>query len=271
MGAYFDHHFLSGTALFDLQLDGIEEPGVPVVAPVGVASSVAFGTTTVAAIGSASVQPTGIASGEAFGTAAISTASGSVVAPEGIGSIEQFGTATVQSSSLSPELPPLVVEDGTGRADSDSYASFEFANSYHTKRGNTAWMAEPAGERVVALRKATTYIDAAYVWRGTRASATQSLAWPRIGVCREGFSIPSNAVPIDLQRAVCELALKALSTELMPDVAPDVVTQESVGPVSVSYGQARNGGLTRFSLVDAMLRGLTLAGGAGGSVRLVRA
>lgn len=165
----------------------------------------------------------------------------------------------------------LIVEDGTGRTDAESYASVAYADAYHTAMGSASWAIATEGAREAALRRATAYADAAYLWRGLRAWPEQSLAWPRGGVVSDNIDLPSDEVPVQLQRAVCELALKALSTDLMPDIAPDVVTQESVGPVSVSYGQSRNGGMTRFSLVDAMLRDLVLSGGAGGSVRVTRA
>ncbi|WP_341928797.1 DnaT-like ssDNA-binding protein [Methyloversatilis discipulorum] len=165
----------------------------------------------------------------------------------------------------------LIVEDGTGRPDADSYVPVAFADQYLAAMGASAWAAASVPAREVALRKATAYVEAAYMWRGERSSGGQALSWPRAGVCRDGVVVASNAVPVQVQRAVCELAAKALTVDLMPDVAPEVVTEETVGPISTSYGQARNGGLTRFSLVDSMLRGLTLAGGAGGSVRVVRA
>jgi hypothetical protein len=165
----------------------------------------------------------------------------------------------------------LIVEDGAGRTDADSYASLTFADAYHVSMGNASWAAETEGARETALRRATVYADNAYTWRGLRSWPEQSLAWPRGGVVSDNIDIPSNEVPIQLQRAVCELALKALTADLMPDVSSDVVTAEAVGPVSVSYGNPRNGGLMRFSLVDSMLRDLLLSGGSGGSVRVVRA
>lgn len=165
----------------------------------------------------------------------------------------------------------LIVEDGTGRADAESYASVAQADAYHAAMGAASWAAATEGEREIALRKATAYVEAGYAWRGERVSSTQALAWPRVGACRDGIELPSDEIPVQLRRAVFELALKSLTSELMPDVAPEVVTAESVGPISTSYGAARNGGLTRFSLVDAMLRGLVLSGGASGSVRVARA
>lgn len=165
----------------------------------------------------------------------------------------------------------LIVEDGTGRADAESYASLAEADAYHEAMGSASWPAATAPEREIALRKATAYVEAGYTWRGVRTTSRQALSWPRGDVCVDGVAVPSDQVPVRLKRAVFELALKALTSDLMPDVAPEVVTAESVGPVSTSYGAARNGGLTRFSLVDAMLRDLVLSGGAGGSVRVVRA
>lgn len=165
----------------------------------------------------------------------------------------------------------IIVETGTGRSDAESYASVADADAYHAAMGNASWPVATETSREAALRKATAYVEAAYTWRGVRATVDQALSWPRGDVMVDGIGVPVDEVPAKLRNAVCELALKSLTAELMPDVSPDVVTAEAVGPISTSYGQPRNGGLTRFSFVDAMLRDLTLAGGAGGAVRVVRA
>lgn len=166
---------------------------------------------------------------------------------------------------------PLITEDGTARADAESYASIAFADAYHDAMGAASWANATLTARETALRKATAYVEAAYTWRGVRATVEQALSWPRGGVMVDGVGVEIDVVPIQLQRAVCELALKSLTVTLMPDVSPDVVTREKVGPVEAEYGQPRNGGLTRFALVDAMLRDLALTGGAGSSVRVTRA
>ena len=84
----------------------------------------------------------------------------------------------------------LIVEDGTGRADAESYASVSVADAYHTARGNTAWAAlATTALKEAALRKATDYLGQTYGlrWKGYRMTTTQALDWPRELVCRPGF------------------------------------------------------------------------------------
>ena len=49
----------------------------------------------------------------------------------------------------------LVVEDGTGKADAESYISVADADTYHSNRGNTDWAALTTTEKEQLLRGAT--------------------------------------------------------------------------------------------------------------------
>jgi len=146
----------------------------------------------------------------------------------------------------------LVVEDGTGRADAESYVALAFADDYHAKLDNAAWAAAGDTTREAALRRATQYLDTRYTFAGAPLTTTQALAWPR-----DIAPWPVRAV----QNATCEAALRALDGALYTDVADAPVTQETVGPISVSYGVGQNGGQTRLTIIDDMLR--ALLGGIG--------
>lgn len=52
----------------------------------------------------------------------------------------------------------LIVEDGTGLADAESYLSVADADTYHADRNNEAWQDYSTAEKEAALRKATQYI-----------------------------------------------------------------------------------------------------------------
>ncbi|UYW34472.1 DnaT-like ssDNA-binding protein [Methylorubrum extorquens] len=134
---------------------------------------------------------------------------------------------------------PLIVEDGTGRADAESYASVAQADEYHQKRGTAGWTGDEAAKEA-ALRRATDYLDGAYRtrWLGQAAMLEQSLAWPRAFVRDERAYLPSDAVPAAVVRACCEAALRELQSpgSLAPDLFPgERVVSETVGPLSVEY------------------------------------
>ncbi|MBP8812322.1 MAG: hypothetical protein KBE25_00645 [Laribacter sp.] len=143
-----------------------------------------------------------------------------------------------------------------GTIDADSYVTLAEADAYHAKRGEAAWAAAADTAREAALIKATAYLDASYRFDGDPLSDTQALAWPR--------TVAAD-IPQRVKDAQCELAIRALSADLMPDSDGRVVTAKSIGPIKTEFAQV---GGARFPLVDALLRDL-LAGG--GRIRLVRA
>ncbi len=155
----------------------------------------------------------------------------------------------------------LVVEDGTGLANADSYLSVADATSYHASFGNDAWAAATSDAQEQALRRATQYVDANYSFRGSPLTTTQALAWPR----NLGLAWPIRG----LSNATAELALRALDGALFADQSGGEVIEESVGPVGVKYQPSGLGGQTRFAVVDSLLAPYT--GGGRMSMRLERA
>jgi len=119
----------------------------------------------------------------------------------------------------------LVVEDGTGKSDADSYLSETDADTYHTKyTGSTDWSGASSSEKEMALRKATQYLDAVYGrrWKGVRANEAQALHWPRSNAeDRDGVAIDDDDLPVMLERATAEAALRAITETngLMPDIS----------------------------------------------------
>ena len=128
----------------------------------------------------------------------------------------------------------LVVEDGTGLPTANSYVSLAEVAAYHADRNHPAWGSASTASQTAAAIAATRYLDTTYPYEnGLRLSKDQGLLWPRkVAYDMEGFSLP--AIPPALKWAACELALVALTEELLP--AQDRETaQEAVGPLSVVY------------------------------------
>ena len=169
----------------------------------------------------------------------------------------------------------LVVEDGTGIATAESYATVAAADARHAALGNTAWTGGDAIKEQ-ALRRATQHMVQAYRtrWRGTRLLRAQALDWPRYGVTADGYDVPSTEVPAEVVAACCDLALRALAGDLNPDLTADtsrVVIREKVGPLETEYAQPAISApqSPRYVSVDAMLAPYLIGGGA--MARLVRA
>lgn len=154
----------------------------------------------------------------------------------------------------------LVVEDGTGLANAESYVSVADADAYHTAMGNSAWTGSDAAKEV-ALRKAAQYLNTRYRFLGNCLKTGQSLAFPRDDiVTRDGLVLkwPIKCV----KDAACELALRALSGTLYTDQDDRPVKQETVGPLTVVYGDSQNNGQVRYATVDSLLKPVT--GGTNG-------
>ncbi|MDD5724452.1 MAG: hypothetical protein PHY29_12070 [Syntrophales bacterium] len=168
----------------------------------------------------------------------------------------------------------LICEDGSGKSDSESYISVADASTYFSNRGVTAWAALDTGEatavREAALRKATDYMTAVYRdrWEGVRYTEDQALDWPRSGVVRDSWAVGYDEVPTEVARACAELALKAASADLQPDLTQGVV-REKVGPIETEYDRY-SPQATRYSFIDNMLAPFLKSRG-GCSVPLVRA
>lgn len=150
----------------------------------------------------------------------------------------------------------LIVEDGSGKVDAESYVSVADCAAYAVSHGLAFTGDEPAKE--ARLRRATQYIDAQYAFKGEEQTDTQALAWPRT---------VAIGVPREIVSACCELACK--SGDLWQDVDPSAVVSETIGPLSTTYAEPANGGQVRYAAVDALLKRWVSGGGM--SVRVVRA
>lgn len=103
----------------------------------------------------------------------------------------------------------IVVEDGTGKTNANSYVSVADADAYLAiKIGqNSAWNALVTGTKESYLEWATTLLDQRTRWSGFKSVQASALAWPRTGVIdREGFSVATNVVPTPVADAVVEIA-----------------------------------------------------------------
>lgn len=167
----------------------------------------------------------------------------------------------------------FLVEDGSGLANSNSYASLAYADAYFADRGVTAWTGSDSAKQQ-ALIKATDYIETRFSLRfkGTMLQQLplyQALSFPRTGIAE--FANPvlgqANPLPNNLLKATCEYALRALTTVLAPDVVTDPsgyainMSMKKVGPLEKSVHFQTSPGskreiLRQYPAADMLLRGL---------------
>jgi len=155
----------------------------------------------------------------------------------------------------------LIVETGTGMAGAESYVTVAEADTYHTARGNEAsWSDLDTDVKEQFLRRATDYMIEVYRqrWKGRRLNFTQALDWPRYGVQVEDIGydryiayLPANSVPQAVKNACAELALRAKSGELSPDIKREVV-EKTIGPIRTVYA-AGAPQYVRYRAIDNLL------------------
>jgi hypothetical protein len=157
----------------------------------------------------------------------------------------------------------IIVEDGSIVTDAESYCTLAFANTYHANRGNTAWDAlDDIDDKEPALRKATEYMGQVYrlKWLGLRADDDQALDWPRIGVVTgDEITIDDDVVPLEVQRACAELALKAASGALLSDLTQQKVMVK-IGSITSQY-DPYSPQYKRYPAIDGMLSAYLLRRG----------
>lgn len=156
----------------------------------------------------------------------------------------------------------IVLEDGTGLANSNSYGSFAGYVAYWLEVGVVVAEAQAVIE--AGLVKATRYLGLRFRWKGSRLlPETQALDWPRCGVYTlDGVYI--EGLPVELVRATYEYARRSLSSELVPDPTVDasgvtvVGKREKVGPIEteVSFSGSSSSTFRPWPAADRLVRHL---------------
>jgi hypothetical protein len=165
----------------------------------------------------------------------------------------------------------LIVEDGSGKINADSYVSVEDADVYASTRGNDDWCTSGGytyGQKAAALRIATRYLDSTFTYIGyvLYTQPPQALKWPRLAAYDEDYKLYSG-VPVLMIQATCELAASHLREGPINAVDynpyPNIFSV-GAGGVNVAFGSTR-GGLLRarraiYTYVKDSLSPLTTGG-----------
>jgi hypothetical protein len=176
----------------------------------------------------------------------------------------------------------LIVENGTGLSNAESYTSVAEANAYHAARGNTNWATISTGEAEQALRRATDYIEQVYRlrWQGNRVNSIQALSWPRAFVQPMDYQfsstafflgglyyLPADEVPQEVKNACAEMAFKAAGGELASDLTQGII-REKVDVLEVQY-DPNSPQYTRYRAIDNLLRPFLTGGSNSAKVQRV--
>lgn len=170
----------------------------------------------------------------------------------------------------------IIVEDGTGLADAETWVDVAAVTTYLTNRNlETAWVAASPAAQEAALRESADYLTQTFrgLWKGTILTSTQVLPFPRENIVdEEGRDV--TGVPDQLKNAQIELAALAISTSLVENLTTDSgIIKREKDKIDVIESETEYVGGKRtqpkFVKVERMLYSLLVAGY--GQVTMVRA
>jgi len=163
----------------------------------------------------------------------------------------------------------LIVEDGTGLDNAESYLSADDFKAYHKDRGNVVSIGGSEIEQ--KLRLATEYIDLRWGPKaiGYPITETQALVFPT-----DYFVTDPVSLPIKLERATAEYAFYAITGDLYYDVdnlsGGGIIRKlEKVGPIEeeTEYSGSGLGATGRRNPIvakaDSLMRAITNSGQGG--------
>ena len=147
----------------------------------------------------------------------------------------------------------LIIEDGSQVVDANSYVTDVEYTTYATLKGLT--VGATAELREIELLKGADYLQSLETsMKGTRASSTQAISYPRYNVVLYGYLLSSDKIPTELKQAQIEAAAHANGGALFIDAEESNIASFAVqGAYSESYHKGGSSVRIRLDRVNAKL------------------
>lgn len=159
----------------------------------------------------------------------------------------------------------LTIEDGSGVAGANSYATVAEARAYATTRGLSLPVADADVEKALVL--ACDKIET-YRYKGNKTDEANSLEWPRAGVYigASETELANDEIPDRLKMAQSQFAVEsAAGASLQPTGTGREVIRTKVDVIETEYAPRGSGSVTpQFNKAEALLAPLLASGGAFG-------
>jgi hypothetical protein len=128
----------------------------------------------------------------------------------------------------------VTVEDGTGIAGANAYASIADSDTYfETRPRSDAWLSTDADVKAQLLIHATRVLDVSVLWDGDPLSSTQALAFPRV------IEDESVGIPTVIKTALFELVWSLKDVDVTAQPATSGITSLKVGPIEIQSDAMR--------------------------------
>lgn len=161
----------------------------------------------------------------------------------------------------------LIIEDGTGKTDAQSYASAATLTAYALARGITLTAADDTAKEAL-LVQGMDYIEQ-QPFKGYKYTDEQALQWPRGNVWIDGYSVAVDEIPQLLIDALCENAIGIDGgTNPLANVGRSI-KKEKVGDIEVEYMDGARD-TTYLAAAEAKLSKLLKVGTGGISAVTIR-
>lgn len=181
----------------------------------------------------------------------------------------------------------LIKEDGSAKADANSYADAADGDAYHDAHlYATDWTGAAAGTKDKALVMSSRLIDESYQFNGTKLTAGQAMQWPRldardpdrprsVNTILSGDTLaqdfPANAVPKLLVDAVCELARLLIVADRTADPDGQGLSAFSAsGAMALTFDKKDQRPLLPRHVQNILSKLGTIIGNSSGAVRVTR-
>lgn len=173
----------------------------------------------------------------------------------------------------------LAVEDGSVVTGAESYVTVAQFKTYCDNRG-ISYVATTDTQIEQNARKAFDYMLQRYrgAWKGYRKDALQVGDWPRAFVYLEPvmiglvgsypYLVPDDSIPFEVRNAQCELMVRVVSGDLMPDLGQKE-SSVTVGPISVTYNPNAPAD-AKYGVVDGFLKPYLIGGGNSATSKVIR-
>jgi DnaT-like ssDNA binding protein len=131
----------------------------------------------------------------------------------------------------------LIVEDGSGLPNANSYISLDDARIYAESRGIE--LSDDDQTAIIQLIQGADFLNIpqfACQYAGTKLNPTQALAWPRVDVFSCNGVIADGTIPTQLKYAQVAVAGAIESgVDLYPNGTTAPIKRETVGPLTTEY------------------------------------
>lgn len=156
----------------------------------------------------------------------------------------------------------LVVEDGTGKADANSYSTVEYYRIYAKRHGVN--LTGSVSDLEVNLTCGWDFM-LGQDYKGRRATEVQAGDFPRVDLKIDGVCYSGNRTLSLARDAQCALALESRSTDLLPTIAANAsggMIEQTIGPITKRWeGSGRASTRPIVEKAKVFLRPLLRSGG----------